>query len=91
MAHNVIAFPLTATSKHRLESAGNKLAHVQAVDLLELARFASGDPPGCRFLRYSWMSGKLYALYKHVDWDAVAAFGYDAQTRKLAYVAALNY
>lgn len=92
MTNTVITFPLTASSQHcPLENAGNELAHAYAIDLLDLARFAIGEPPECTFLRYSWSSGKLCALYKHVDWAAIAAFGYDARTRKLTYFAALDY
>jgi hypothetical protein len=91
MNDSVIPFPLTSGSKGTVSGANKRAMNSYAVDLLELARFACGEPPDCCFLGYCWLGGQLRALYEHIETGAVAAFGYDARAHKLVYFCALNY
>jgi len=92
MANNVIEFPLTSSAPHCApnETASDALLSC-AVNLLELARITCGEPPDSSFVGYCWMAGQLRALYEHSKTGAVAAFAYDARSRKLIYFRALNY
>jgi len=88
MDNDVIPFPLTASCAN---GVGNPLAERYAVALLELARFTCEEPPECFFRGYCWHGGEFRALYEHTKTGFVVAFGYDARTRKLTYICAMNY
>jgi hypothetical protein len=74
----------------RTQSSDGEAPDACAFAFLDLVRSCSDEPEGCSFLGYARIAGQPSALYRHNCNDAVAAFGYDARTRKLVYVCALN-
>jgi len=92
MTNSIIPFPLTSNHPRcaRCETAA-RTALRYSVNLLDLARATGSEPTDCAFAGYRWLAGEVRAVYEHTDTGAIAAFGYDAGSRKLVYFCALNY